>query len=189
MNPAHIRETLSKIRQAIWARICLRKCNEVGALTRLVGRVIVDNQGTIRLGKKVRFRASQVAVELATRPGGVLEIGDGVGINCGTSICAQKSVIIGQRVMIGNYCLIMDTDFHNPDDYEAEPDSAPIKIEDEVWLAARVIVLKGVTIGKGAVVSAGSVVAVNVPPYTLVGGVPARMIRRLQNYEATVAEA
>lgn len=181
MTLAKLKDNGYKIKEVIWARICLRRCDEVGSLVRLIGHAIVDNHGTIRLGSKVRLRANQVPIELATRLNGLLTIDDGTAINSGTTICAQTSVQIGKKVMIGNYCMIMDTDFHAPDDFTVDPASAPIKIEDDVWLAARVIVLKGVTIGQGSVVSAGSVVAVNVPPYTLVGGSPARMIRRLNN--------
>jgi len=55
-----------------------------------------------------------------------------------------------------------------------------VVIEDDVWLSARVIVLKGVTIGRGAVVAAGAVVTKDVAPHTLVGGVPAKLIRSLE---------
>ena len=55
----------------------------------------------------------------------------------------------------------------------------PIVIGDGVWLASRVTVLPGVTIGNGAVVAAGALVASNVPPHTMVGGVPARLLRKL----------
>jgi acetyltransferase-like isoleucine patch superfamily enzyme len=54
-----------------------------------------------------------------------------------------------------------------------------IVIEDNVWLGARVTVVSGVTIGKGSVVAAGAVVTANVPPYTLVGGIPARVIKSI----------
>jgi maltose O-acetyltransferase len=73
----------------------------------------------------------------------------------------------------------MDTDFHNPTDHTQESISKPVVIEDDVWLAARVTVLKGVRIGRGAVVAAGAVVTKDVPPCTLVGGVPARIIKQI----------
>jgi maltose O-acetyltransferase len=61
-----------------------------------------------------------------------------------------------------------------------EGQSAPIIIEDGCWLGARVTVLGGVTVGSGAIVAAGAVVTRDVPPNTLVGGVPARFIRALK---------
>ena len=73
----------------------------------------------------------------------------------------------------------MDSDFHAVGDLDAPGKSAPITIEDDVWLATRAVVLKGVTVGRGAVVATGAVVTKDVPPYTLVAGVPARPIRTL----------
>ena len=58
-----------------------------------------------------------------------------------------------------------------------------IKIEDEVWIGANVTILSGVTIGKGAIIAAGSVVTKDVPPYSIVGGNPAKIIRYRNNKE------
>jgi galactoside O-acetyltransferase len=55
----------------------------------------------------------------------------------------------------------------------------PVKIEDKVWIGFNSIILKGVTVGEGAIVGAGSVVTKDVPPYTIVAGNPARIIREL----------
>ena len=180
---SRMRGDLAKARQALWARVRLWRCTEVGALTRLNGGVIVRNEGTLRLGRKVKLHGRPVAIELVALPGAELTIGDGTSINRGASICAQSSVRIGRNCGIGNDCLIFDTDFHEVDDRTRVPDAAPVTIGDDVWLAARCIVLKGVTIGDGAVVCAGSVVATNVPARALVGGNPARLIRRLDPAE------
>ncbi len=180
-----------KARAAALARIRLRRCTRVGMLTQVRGRVIVSNEGTIELGARVRINAIQVPVELAALPGATISIGDRTSINSGTSICAHRSVRIGANCGIGNYCLVMDTDFHEVGDHTQTrvPEPAPVTIGDNVWLAARTIVTKGVTIGEGAVVCAGSVVATNVPPYTMVGGVPARIIRRLTPAEVSALYA
>jgi len=180
---SRMRGDLAKARQALWERVRLWRCTEVGALTRLNGGVIVRNEGTLRLGRKVKLHGRPVAIELVALPGAELTIGDGTSINRGASICAQSSVRIGRNCGIGNDCLIFDTDFHEVDDRTRVPDAAPVTIGDDVWLAARCIVLKGVTIGDGAVVCAGSVVATNVPARALVGGNPARLIRRLDPVE------
>jgi len=176
-----IRDRVRKVRAAAKARVSLRRCTRVGALTQVRGRVLVSNEGVIELGARVRINAVQVPVELAALPGATVSIGDSTSINSGTAICAHRSVRIGRNCGIGNYCLVMDTDFHEIGDHTQTrvPEAAPVTIGDNVWLAARSIVMKGVTIGDGAVVCAGSVVATNVPPYTMVGGVPARIIRRL----------
>lgn len=158
----------------------LRGCTSAGLRSLVThGRVLIENEGTIHLGDKVRIRAIPLPVELASMPGGTLTIGDRTFINSGVSICAQKSVSIGSNCAIGNMTLIMDTDFHAPDDHTRRPEACPVVLEDNVWLGAGVIVLKGVTIGHGAVVAAGAVVTKDVAPRTLVGGVPARLIRHL----------
>lgn len=176
-----LRGNLSKVSAALRARIKLRNCSAVGALTQVRGRVLVHSGGTISLGKRVRLYGEQVPIELAALPGAVVSIGDRTVINAGTSICAHRSVQIGANCGIGNYCLIMDTDFHIVGDYEQirRPEPSPVVIGDNVWIAARSIIMKGVTIGDGAVVCAGSVVATNVAPNTMVGGSPARLIQRL----------
>lgn len=174
-----LRYDLRRVREAAWARIRLRRCTEVGALTRLNGGVILRNDGVMRLGRKVKLNGTPVPIELVALEGAELTIGDGTSINRGVSICAQGSIRIGRNCGIGNDVLIFDTDFHDADDHNRVPDAAPVTIGDDVWLASRSIVLKGVTIGDGAVVSAGSVVATNVPAHAMVGGVPARIIRRL----------
>ncbi|MGV3722006.1 MAG: acyltransferase [Actinomycetota bacterium] len=165
----------------LWAasRWKLRRCTSTGSLCRVDGRVLVCNAGELHLGERVRIRASHVPVELGALPGGTLRIGDRTFINSGVSIYAQSLVTIGRDCAIGNYSLIMDTDFHVPGNLLARPLAHPVVIEDGVWLGARVTVLKGVTIGRGAVVAAGAVVTRDVPPNTVVGGVPARAIRAL----------
>ncbi len=166
--------------EALRARIALRRCTEVGALTRLDGDVIVSNAGTLKIGRRVKLHGRPVPIEIVALRGAELSIGDSTSINRGVSICAKKSIRIGSNCGIGNDCLIFDTDFHAPGDpSRVVIDAAPVTIGDNVWLAARSIVLKGVTIGDGAVVCAGSVVATNVAPHTMVGGVPARLIRKL----------
>jgi acetyltransferase-like isoleucine patch superfamily enzyme len=173
-------QTLDSIKQVLWAKYALRRCDYVGALPRLQGHLIVANSGHITIGDKFRVQGRQVPVELATLPGGELVIGKKVFINSGVSICAQQSIQIGDHCLIGNYTLIMDTDFHVAGRPEDTPKASPICIEDDVWIAARVTILKGVTIGRGAVVAAGAVVTKDVAPLTMVGGVPARLIRHLE---------
>jgi maltose O-acetyltransferase len=98
----------------------------------------------------------------------------------------MTEVRIGRNVAIGNYVLIMDSDFHAVNDHRESGKSAPVIIEDDAWIAARVTILKGVRIGKGAVIAAGAVVTKDVSPRTLVGGVPARVLRTLP--EANTAD-
>lgn len=105
-----------------------------------------------------------------------------VGPRCGLSgtvIGCAKRIILEEHVRCGANTLITDTDWHW-DDPRAGKD-APVHIGRNVWLGANVTVLKGVTIGENTVVAAGSVVARSLPPDVVAAGVPARVIRRIDN--------
>jgi acetyltransferase-like isoleucine patch superfamily enzyme len=171
---------IDKALQWLSGLVQLNRCTSVGAFPRVEGRVFVRNAGTLRLGNRVKIRGSHVPVELGVMPGGELIVGDNTFINSGVSICAQNSIRIGDDCLIGNYTLVMDTDFHVVGDLGKSPEAARVTIGNNVWLAARVTVLKGVTIGDGAVVAAGAVVTKDVPPNTVVAGVPARIIRTIK---------
>jgi acetyltransferase-like isoleucine patch superfamily enzyme len=171
--------------QTLWVLLTslvkTRNCTQRGKLIRVWGQLQVS--GDVRLGERVRVRATHVPVELAAGPGACITIGESSFINSGVSIGAQEQVTIGKNCAIGNYTLIMDSDFHNPYDHTLPGAAAPVVLEDDVWLGARVTVLKGVHIGRGAVVAAGAVVTRDVAPYTLVGGIPARVIRTLEKLD------
>lgn len=89
---------------------------------------------------------------------------------------ASAPITIGDYVVFGHHVSLYTVD-HDPDDPAFSMRSAPITIHDRAWVGSQAIILKGVTIGEGAVVAAGSVVTKDVPPYTIVGGNPARVIR------------
>jgi len=98
-------------------------------------------------------------------------------------------ITIGNYVLIGYETIIM-TSMRNhgsvdkPIKYQGSQ-LKPVTIEDDVWIGARSIILPGVTISKGAIIGSGSVVTKNVSPYTIVGGVPAKVIgHRGHNHEA-----
>ena len=88
-----------------------------------------------------------------------------------------KRIDIGDRCLIGERVQIRDSHNHKLD-YEGYEESSPIVIGDHVLIGIGAIILSGVTIGEGAVVAAGAVVTKDVPAYTMVGGVPAKVIRR-----------
>ena len=99
---------------------------------------------------------------------------------------------IGDYVMIGPYCLFASV-HHEFDDYKTpmifqKPEIKPIVVEDDVWIGAKVTVLGGVTIGRSAIVAAGAVVTKDVESYSIVGGVPAKLIRYRFD-EETIREA
>jgi acetyltransferase-like isoleucine patch superfamily enzyme len=102
-------------------------------------------------------------------------------LNTPLHLNASAPITIGNRVGIGHHVVII-TDSHRLGDASqrlGERLGRPVSIEDGVWIAARVTVLPGVTIGRGSVVAAGAVVTRDVPPNCLVAGVPARVLREL----------
>lgn len=119
---------------------------------------------------------------------GNIFIGDDVSLGQRPILLATRSQIkIGNHVMFGpevtirggNHRIDLVGRFMKSvkDDEKRSEDDLGVVIEDDVWVGTRAIILHGVTIGRGAVVAAGAVVTRDVPPYAIVGGVPARIIR------------
>lgn len=167
------------IRSSIGARIWLRHCDHVGAKTRTFFRPVILNSGRMDIGARVRINSNWAPSELSTGPRGHIEIGDGVYINYGSLLNAQRHVRIGANVMIGNYCIVADTETPGAGEPPAGAGIEPraIEIGEGAWLAARVTVLPGTRIGAGAVIAAGSVVAGDIPAGSVAGGIPARVLR------------
>ncbi|MEJ0099058.1 MAG: acyltransferase [Pseudomonadota bacterium] len=163
----------------IRSRVWLGACDQVGAGTRIFWRPNIENRGRIVLGARVRLNSNWAQIDLVTGPNGTIDIGDGVFVNYGSMISAHQHVRIGSNVMIGNYCIVADTETPGIDAPAGGPSIEPraIEIGDGAWLAARVIVLPGTRIGAGAVIAAGSVVAGDIPPRSIAGGIPARILR------------
>jgi acetyltransferase-like isoleucine patch superfamily enzyme len=116
-----------------------------------------------------------------------LRIGKNSGWNWGTWINAQGGVEVGSNVLIGPGCIIHSAN-HKFDRADIPIRmqgyiKAQVRIEDDCWLGANVIVLPGVTIGKGSVIGAGSVVTENIPPYSVAVGNPAKVIRSRKTSE------
>jgi acetyltransferase-like isoleucine patch superfamily enzyme len=163
----------------IITRWYLRKVNSMGKLLFTNKKPDIQNQGHISIGNLTRIWSNVNQCRLSVKKGGKLMIGSGCRIN-GPVIAVTNHVSIGNRCRIAPQVYIMDGDFHTVEDRLAEGESKPIIIEDDAWVATRSMVLKGVTIGKGAVVAAGSVVTKDVASYTLVGGVPAKFIKEIR---------
>jgi len=124
----------------------------------------------------------QAPVKLfADRHGAVIRIGEQTRI-AGSCIHAQRSITIGKRCLIAGNCQIIDANGHDlsfPNverRLHTEGSSAPIVIEDDVWLGTNTVVLPGVTIGRGAVIGANSVVSSNIPPMAVARGNPAEVV-------------
>lgn len=170
---------LRYLRELATARLHLRSVHSVGARVRTLGRPRLLADGHIEIGDDVVLRSVMVPVELGTSHKGRLVIGDKVSINYGTSIFAQHAITIGDRVRIGPFVSIADTDFHDAHDRNKRPAGQAIHIDDDAWIGTRALVLKGIRIGKGAIVAAGSVVTRDVAPFQVVAGVPAKPVRML----------
>lgn len=157
----------------------LRSANRVGKGVRTTGGLKVSNYGQLEIGDHVILISSPCPIELATSPGARLRIGAHSIINYGVSLGATGSIEIGQRVLIGPFGMVIDNTFHEPYDRTKQPLPKPVVIEDDVFIGAKVSVMPGVTIGKGAIVATGAVVTKDVAPFTVVAGVPAKKVSDL----------
>jgi len=150
------RETFGWLRTACYRLAGIR----IGRRTRILGKLEFGGDGDV-----VRN----------------LLVGEGCALNTPLHLNASAPIRIGNRVGIGHHVVII-TDTHNMGDASCRVGdrlSRPVSVEDGAWIAARVTVLPGVTIGRGSVVAAGAVVTRDVPPNCLVAGVPARVLREL----------
>lgn len=105
--------------------------------------------------------------------GATLSLGNGY-MNFDSKIYCYNNIKIGNGVYISEGVTIIDSDVHSLNE---KKNSEPIVIGDNVWIGINATILKGITIGDGAVIAAGSVVTKDIPPKSLVGGVPAKVLR------------
>lgn len=115
-----------------------------------------------------------------------LSIGDGSSIPKGSVFyCTEAPLTIGRKVIFGPNPTIITGDHRTDvvgkfimDSHEKLPDNdVPVVIEDDVWVGTNVTILKGVTIGRGSIIAAGAVVTKSCPPYSVIGGVPAKVLK------------
>jgi acetyltransferase-like isoleucine patch superfamily enzyme len=165
--------------RVILARIYLRSCNHIGKLVSVNGRPIIGNLGEMTFADEVRIWSNIERSKLYTGKHGKLIVGRNSRLN-GVHIDARELIQIGDTVQIGPYTIIMDSDFHDLKDHSKDGPSSPIYIEDDVWIATRVTILKGVRIGKGSVIAAGAIVTKDVPPYSVAAGTPARVVKKIE---------
>lgn len=167
---------------------------EWGKGWRIFGMPIIQRHrhSTIALGDGVELRswsstnpiAPNHRVVLSTRSAGAnLRLGCDCGLT-GSVIVATESVEIGDRVLLGSNCVVTDSDFHPLTLAQRRQgaqnlDSRPVFIDDDVFVGMNCLVLKGVSIGKGSIIGAGSVVTGNVPSGVVAAGNPARVLRSL----------
>jgi acetyltransferase-like isoleucine patch superfamily enzyme len=144
----------------------------------------VRGKGKIMVGENVRI-FGKISIAFAVRYSEVptLEIGDRSSIGHNTNFVIGKRILIGKDCLIANEVIIFDAPGHPTSatlrraGAAAPPEAVkPVTLCDNVWIGQRGIIYPGVTVGEGAVVSAGSVVMSDVAPHTIVAGNPARRI-------------
>jgi acetyltransferase-like isoleucine patch superfamily enzyme len=119
---------------------------------------------------------------------GKLVIGSNAGISSTTIICTNQ-IIIGSNVLVGGGSCIYDTDFHEIEYARrdgSQVQSKPIEIKEGAFIGGYCHILKGVSIGKGSVVAAGSVVTKDIPDFEVWGGNPARFIKTINDGESNM---
>ena len=148
-----------------WSRIQIGQKRIRG----LCGKLILEKCGkNINIEKGAMFPSS-------------VELGDNSGIGVNARI--NGKVIIGKNVMMGaNVSIIVRnhkfSDVNIPMNMQGFSEERPVIIEDDVWIGTNVIILPGVKIGNGSIIGAGSVVTKNVDEYTIVGGNPAKILKK-----------
>ena len=108
-----------------------------------------------------------------------MRFGKRVFINSGCKFQDQGGITIGDDVLVGHNCVIATLNHVMDPDRRADMIPAPVEIGDKVWIGANVTILQGVTIGEGAVIAAGAVVNKDVPARTVVGGIPAKVLKEI----------
>lgn len=146
---------------------------------KMVGSLYLAKGATLEVEAFDAYAGSRINVNAGAK----LSLGSGY-MNHDCVIDCFSSITIGYGVVISERVVIRDSDNHAITSTEngelksdEKPAAAPIVIKDHVWLGMNVVVLKGVTIGEGAIVAAGSVVTKDVPSHCLVAGVPAKVVK------------
>lgn len=169
----------------LWAEHFLHpQFDAVGERLVVFGPQNVEVTGNdVRLGNHVHMMAKPDAPIRFTsyaEPGGHIEVGDYTIILPGVRIASALSIKIGRNCMFAGHSYVSDADWHDIYD-RSKPigKTAPVILEENVWIGDSAIVCKGVRIGENTVIGAGSVVAGDIPANVIAAGNPARVIREL----------
>lgn len=187
-----------------WNRIYFYLLNiKYGQNLRVQNKVYILGRGMISIGDDFHFVSGDSINPICRNISGAfytvrseskILIGDRVGISS-ACLWAKEQITIGNDVNIGGDCILLDNDAHPHDFmkrravyenqvggqvYQNEIPSAPIVIEDDVWIGARCIILKGVHIGARSIIAAGSVVNKDIPADVIAGGNPCKIIKKIK---------
>jgi acetyltransferase-like isoleucine patch superfamily enzyme len=172
-DPSMAGERMRRMAGILRARWLFRGC-DLGARVCAWQPVRVVARGQLRLEDRVQFWAGPFLQELVCLPGAQLSVGADSMFNAGVSLRAAQEIRIGARCMLGALALVRD---------EENGRIAPVTIADDVWIGHGTIICPGVAIGRGSVVSAGSVVRADVPASSIAIGNPA-VVRPLRPADA-----
>lgn len=151
-----------------------------------------DRFGThVALGTRVRFFGpvrlsigshSALFDDVIISGVGEVQIGDRSTIGHNSVLVSRERIQIGNDCMLAAFCYVLDVDHEFADPGKPIPQQGlrikPVVVGNDVWVGAGTFILRGVTIGDGAVVAANSVVTEDVPPYTVVAGCPAKVVKK-----------
>jgi len=170
------------VRGVFWRLAVRLMGGRLGPGARIYGGArIFSTGGGARIEIGPHLRLLRFAVVNTVLPGARVSIGRWVHIGESSMVTAGQSVEIGDDVVIGPQTIIVDAD-HGCEGLQPPIRvqglvTRPIRIGEGVWVGGHVNVLKGVTIGRGAIIGAGSTVTRDIPPYAIAVGIPARVIR------------
>lgn len=146
------------------------------------GKEFIDFGTNLTTGRYCRIEVNGEHSSKRIVFGDKVNIGDNVSIRC------ANKIVIGNNVLMGSKVLIIDNSHgvysgENQNSPETPPNeriltSAPVIIEDNVWIGEGAVIQQGVTIGKGSIIAANSVVTKDVPANCIVGGIPAKIIKK-----------
>ena len=208
LKSLHLPRFLRKQFYVRWNRLIIRLSiggKNLGKRAEIHGHIYLDihPESKVKIGDDFIFTSGECINPLcrhqrgcivAERPNSIIEIGHHVGMSS-PCLWAKERITIGNYVNIGGDCIIMDSDAHNldwrvrdsgemfapmvsMDNHTAK--CAPIVIKDHVLIGAKSIILKGVTIGEGSVIGAGSVVVKDIPANCIAAGNPCKVIKRME---------
>jgi maltose O-acetyltransferase len=164
--------------RAAQAKRWLKGCAAIGDHPRFHGKpTIVAAAGGLRIGHRFYLSSRPVASHLVVGDDAALVIGSDVAIAHGAAVAAFERVEIGDGTCIGPFAIIMDTNFHGGSgDQSIQHDCRPVIIGRACRIGSRVTITRGVTIGNGAEILAGSVVSSSIPAGMCAGGARARVL-------------
>lgn len=173
------------------------QCERLGdGLLLLEGMPKIIGNLRVSVGSRVTLNGEHVWLAAGDGSAKVLEIGDDTGIGFAAELIVGDSIKIGRHVMIANHVTLVGYDGHPLDPFARarhEPPGTegvgPIVVSDYAWIGSHSIIMKGVTIGRGAVVAMGSVVKFNVPDLTVVSGNPAKVVWKIDPPEGWASES